>query len=178
MKMIRTMHILAAALLLAAAPAAAQPEPPADEAAAARDVLQAMSMREMIPRTMESMLEMQDEEQMSPRVRQMIVDFMNEHFTWEKLEPRYIRIYTDVYTLDELRGLAAFYRTPLGQRVVATMPELGKRSQQVGMEAVQEFLPRLMEAVMEDALKEMEAEEDGENAAPRAKAPVRPRGKP
>jgi hypothetical protein len=66
----------------------------------------------------------------------------------------------------------------LGRRVVETMPELGRRSQQVGMEAMQEFLPRLMEAVMEDALKETEAEEDGEDAAPRAKAPARPPRKP
>ncbi|HEU0013297.1 MAG TPA: DUF2059 domain-containing protein [Longimicrobium sp.] len=164
MKIICVPLAAAALLLAAAAPAAAQPELPADEVAAARDVLEAMSTRTMFPRVLDGLMSLQEaDEELPPRVRKMIRDFMEEHFTWEKLEPEFIRMYVDIYTLDELRGLAAFYRTPLGRRVVETMPELSRRSQQVGMDAVNEFLPRLMEAVMGEALEELG--EDGERPA-------------
>ena len=35
--------------------------------------------------------------------------------------------YTDLFTEQELRDIAAFYRTPAGRKVIETMPEMARR---------------------------------------------------
>jgi hypothetical protein len=151
--------LMTLALLLAAAvPAAAQPEPPAGEVAAARDLLEASRTRENFIKAMELGMEQGGMgEQLTPQVRQVLRDFMEEHFRYEDLEPAFIRVYADAFTEQELRDLAAFYRTPLGQRVVETLPEITAASQRIAMERMQEVMPQLMQAVMQA----MEEEEQG-----------------
>lgn len=149
--------LMTAALLLAcAAPAAAQPAVSAGEMTAARDLLEASRTRENFIKAMELGMEQGGMgEQLTPRIRQVLREFMEENFRYEDLEPQFIQVYADAFTEQELRDLAAFYRTPLGQRVVETLPEITAASQRIAMERMQEVMPQLMQAVME-AMEEEE----------------------
>lgn len=59
--------------------------------------------------------------------------------------------YARAFTLDELRGLAAFYESPLGQKTLAVLPGLQQRlapigmsaGREVGIEAMKETLRKL-----------------------------------
>ena len=85
--------LMTLALLLACAvPAAAQPEPSAGEAAAVRDLLEASRTRENFIKAMELGMEQGGMGELTPRVRQVLREFMEEHFRYEDLEPEFIRV--------------------------------------------------------------------------------------
>lgn len=158
--------VLAAALLLcAAAPAAAQEEPSPGEMQAVREFLEVTRVREMLPRTMEAMFSGALGDQMPPGFADVMREFMTEHFRYERLEPGYIRVYTELFTEEELRALVAFYRTPAGQRFVELTPELAARTQEITAEIMEDAMPELMQLMME-RMGDLE-----ENDTPRA--PVR-----
>lgn len=152
--------ILAAALLLCAAvPAAAQEEPSAGELAAVREFLEVSRARENFIRAMELGMEQQGGMmELTDELRQVIRGFMDEFFTYEALEPEFIRVYTEQFTEEEIRAVTAFYRTPAGMRLVERTPELTVAIQVVSMQRMQEHMPVLMQRIME-------AMEDEEPAA-------------
>lgn len=153
--------IMLAALLAFAAPAAAQEEPTPGEVQAGRELLEASRTRENFIRALEMGLEQgAGTDELTPAVRQALTNFMNEHFRYEDLEPDFVRMYTELFTEEEMRGMAAFYRTPLGQRMVEMLPELTVRSQAIVNDRLQAAMPELMETIME-AMEEGEGETPG-----------------
>lgn len=150
--------VLAAALALCAAvPAAAQQEPSAGEMQAVREMLDAMRVREMLPRTMETMLSGALGEEMPEEFLDIMREFFAEHLRYEDLEAGFARAYTDLFTEEEMRALTAFYRTPAGQRFVELTPELSGRIQQMTVEVMEDSLPELERMIQE----RLELEEGG-----------------
>jgi hypothetical protein len=164
----KTLILAAALLLCAAAPAAAQEAPSPGEMQAVREFLEVTRVRDNFARTVELMLEssmITGDEDLPPGFADLMREFMGEHFTYEVLEPGFVRVYTELFTEEEIRALTAFYRTPAGQRFVELTPELTARTQEVTNEIMQEAMPELMQAIME-----MAEEEEG---SPRKAPPVR-----
>ena len=147
--------ILALVLLFAGAlPAAAQGEPSAEEMAAAREVLRASQAREAFLRGFELGMAEGAGAEMTEQMRNVIREVMLEEFDWDEMEPEYARLYADIFTLDELRQLTAFYNSPIGRRMAETSPELAVGVQRIVNPRLQAVLPRLMQRVMEQAAKE------------------------
>ncbi|HTR46642.1 MAG TPA: DUF2059 domain-containing protein [Verrucomicrobiae bacterium] len=48
-----------------------------------------------------------------------------------------VPIYSKAFSMEDIQGLIAFYESPLGQRVVKTLPEVVQQSQEAGMEIEQ-----------------------------------------
>jgi hypothetical protein len=153
----KKMLMLAAAALLCATPAAAQGEPTPAEMAAARDLLEASNTRENFVQGLEIGMEMGGMGELTPGVRKALRDFINTHFRYEEMEPEFARAYADAFTEQELRDLAAFYRTPLGRRVVETQPAIMGATQRIAMEHMQALMPQLMPVIMEAMEKDEEA---------------------
>jgi hypothetical protein len=137
------------ALVLAATPAAAQPEVSPGEMAAVRELLEVSRTRENFILAMELGMEQGGMGELTPEVRTVLREFMDEHFRFEDLEPEMIRLYTDLYTEEEIRGMTAFYRTPLGQRVIETLPQLSAASTRIAQERLQTVMPQLIQRIME-----------------------------
>src|SRR5690606_22706570 len=53
------------------------------------------------------------------------------------LRKQVIAIYAESYTKDELLELPKFYKSPLGQQTLSTMPEVMRKSSMAGMQAAQ-----------------------------------------
>lgn len=159
----RHLFIALALTLAAAAPAAAQPEPSASELALVHEFLEVTRTSENLTRTIEALLQGGVGEDMPPGFVDVMREFFAEHFRYKDLEPGFIRMYTDLFTDEELRGLIAFYRTPVGQRMVELTPEIAARTQQITSEVMEAAMPQLMEMMMES----MDLEPDeGEKAPP------------
>ena len=142
-------RLLIVALALFAAPAAAQPEPSASEVAAVRELLEVSRSRESFIRAMELGMEESGMGELTPEVRKVVREFMDEHFRYEEIEPDLIAVYTRLYTEDEISGMTAFYRTPLGQRMVETSPELSVALQGTVQRRLQANMQQLVERIME-----------------------------
>ncbi len=154
--MMKTLLLAACLLLGAAVPAAAQEEPSAGELAAIRELLEVSRARENFIRGMELGMAAGGLTQMGDEVRQVMRDFMDEHFSYAEMEPQFIKAYADQFTEAEIRAFTAFYRTPAGMRMVERAPELAMAIQQATMGRMMELMPQLMERMMEAA------EDDGE----------------
>lgn len=158
--MMRTLLVAAALAVCAAVPAAAQEEPSPGEVAAIREMLEVSRTRENFIRGMElGMAQGGGMVQIDGRMREVLREFMDEHFSYEELEPDFIRAYAEQFTEDEIRAFTAFYRTPAGARFVERTPELGIAIQRITMERLTEALPQLMQRMMEAA------EDDSQKAA-------------
>ena len=55
-----------------------------------------------------------------------------------------VPLYAETYTLDEIRQLSAFYASPLGQKMQASMPALTMRSMEINQRVM---MPRIQKAM-------------------------------
>lgn len=76
-------------------------------------------------------------------------------FTTENLEPEMVKIYVGAFSEDELHQLAAFYKTPVGQKALAKMPEVMQQGAEVGLRLAKSHMSELQE-MLEAAKKERE----------------------
>lgn len=135
----------------AALPAHAQPAQPTPEhLAVAVETLEALDMQKQLDASIAMALEMQM--QQNPQLRQMegaMREFFEKYMSWEALKEDYAAIYARQFTIAELRQLAAFYRSPLGQKLAEATPALMQEGAELGQRRVQENLPELMQLVMQ-----------------------------
>ncbi len=54
-----------------------------------------------------------------------------------------VRIYAKYFTLQDIRGIIAFNRTPLGKKMISAMPAISKESIQVGVALTQRLQPAI-----------------------------------
>jgi hypothetical protein len=74
---------------------------------------------------------------------------MRSELTWDKLEPEYVRLYTETFDQSEIDGLIAFYQSPAGQAFIDKMPALMQKSMAIAQVHMQAVAPRIRDAVNE-----------------------------
>jgi uncharacterized protein len=130
-------------------PTDAAPGVSATHRLAAEEFLQAMNMEATFKESMETMLKMQIEA--NPALAQfedIMREFVNKYMNWPDLRSDFAAVYANLFTESELRELKSFYQTPLGNKLLSTMPELMARSSQVSQQKLQEHLPELQQKIM------------------------------
>ncbi|MBK1834734.1 DUF2059 domain-containing protein [Roseibacillus ishigakijimensis] len=144
------------------------------KAAAAAQLLDTMKVREQMavgfhaamgPSLQPMIEQMGLNEAQVAELNTIFTAWWEEDIDQEAVIAKFTELYTETFTLEELRELDAFYQTPLGQKVLHTMPELTQKGMQIGMEAAQneqEALKKRMQAFQE---KVMEDQADAEDAA-------------
>ncbi|MFZ6816212.1 DUF2059 domain-containing protein [Undibacterium sp. Rencai35W] len=75
------------------------------------------------------------------KFRAKIVVVYKEEISWEKLEPIFIKIYTDSLTQEEVDGITAFYQSPSGQAMIKKMPVIIQNT----MGSMQKIMVPMME---------------------------------
>jgi hypothetical protein len=118
---------------------------------------------------MPSLLPKDSSPEVAQQVQQMmpkILDSVYKQMTWESLKPDFIQIYSEVFTEQEIKDLTAFYKTPLGQKLIEKMPEVSEKS----MLIMQKRMPAMM-ADMQKTIQESVAQA---KAAAKAKASASP----
>ena len=90
----------------------------------------------------------QDSQPDNPRAKQFVDAFVarfQKHFDANSLNDRIIPIYDKYLTDDDLKGLIAYYHSPLGQRMLKSLPELTRESQAAGFAMGQKAAQETME---------------------------------
>jgi uncharacterized protein len=117
--------------------------------AAARELVDALNVQKVLDRSMENMLRAQTEQ--NPAMEQfadIMRAFFAKYVTWATLRDSYAQIYADLFTVQELRDMLAFYHSPTGRKVAELTPELTERGSELGRQAVQAHLPELQAQIM------------------------------
>jgi hypothetical protein len=77
--------------------------------------------------------------QFQSKLTKKIFDAMS----WDKMEPEYITLFSTVYTVEELKAIVAFYKSPAGQSMLKKQPMLMQKSMQIAQSKIQILLPEL-----------------------------------
>lgn len=132
----------------------------ADEAhrKAAADLLEATNTRKVMDSTMDQMLEAQIKAnaQLAP-LRGVMKQFLNKHLGYDSMKDDLITLYTEEFTEDELKQLAAFYQSPVGKKASEKLPTLMAKGGQLGMQRVQANQAELQQMVKDEIEKEKAA---------------------
>ena len=128
--LLMTLSCLCVAPLHAQAPAPAQQAINPEKEKAIRQLLDVTGTSKLMTQQMDQML---------TSFHSIFPDVPPE--AWTKLRARLrtddlltllIPVYDKYYTLDDLNGLLSFYQTPLGQKVIATLPQISRESMTIG----------------------------------------------
>jgi hypothetical protein len=88
--------------------------------------------------------------------QQRVMDVVNQKIGWKALEPDFISLYASTYTEEELDGIVAFYKSPIGQKMIEKTPVLTAKSTQITQQKMSELQPQLNQMV-QDFMKQMAA---------------------
>ena len=69
--------------------------------------------------------------------------YLAKYMSWDAMRDKYLDIYVEAYTEPELKGLVEFYKTPLGQKLLASLPQVMQRAADVGRTAVSAHMDEL-----------------------------------
>lgn len=87
---------------------------------------------------------------------QLVLDlqqFFYEIFVSEDTIRKIARLYSEYFSIDELQELIAFYKTPIGQKLVETNPVIANRSQQIGDEILKSKEKQYVELISKHILE-------------------------
>lgn len=146
MKMKRLTVLL---LVLGLFPLAAWAEgPEASHRQAAEELLKEMNVETTMLAAANAILDVQTKNDPSmANYRDVIQKWMVKYFTLDVMGPRMTDLYVSAFTESELRELAAFYKSPTGQKSLTTMPALMQQGAQLGTEIAQQHSAELTEMI-------------------------------
>jgi hypothetical protein len=90
------------------------------------------------------------------RMREKMMGVMKEELDWSVLEPLYISIYQESFSKDEVEGMLAFYRTPVGQSMIQKLPLVIQKSMSSMQERMGPMMKKL-QVIQEEAMREVQA---------------------
>jgi hypothetical protein len=100
-------------------------------------------------------------DQVTPEQKKQIADFqqrilalVNQKLGWKALEPDFITLYATTYTEEELDGILAFYKSPVGQKMLEKTPELMAKSTEITQQKMRQIQPE-MNQMIQDFMKQM-----------------------
>jgi hypothetical protein len=68
------------------------------------------------------------------RFEDQMFSLLADRLKWEKIKPKFVVVYDETFSKQELSDIVAFYKTPSGQSLLQKMPELIAKSSQIGQD--------------------------------------------
>lgn len=78
-----------------------------------------------------------------------MTQLVRKEMSWENIKGPIIEAYATVYTEEEVQELVAFYKTPVGQKMMAKLPQLMQTTKQLVKQSMQGLGPKLWELQLE-----------------------------
>jgi hypothetical protein len=78
-----------------------------------------------------------------------VIAQVEERMSWDKLKPEYMKVYGDVFSEEEITGIVAFYKTPIGRAMLAKMPQLMSKSMEIGQRRMADLIPEVQRRMQE-----------------------------
>ncbi len=163
--MLKKIYLILAILFLAF-PVCIQADD-ASRVAAAEKLLSVMNLKEMTAQILSQIKDMQmaqfmntvSSEKDRTVFQEKMMDFLTKELNWENLKSDYVNLYAEVFTEEELNGLADFHSSPIGQKYLKKTPELMRRSMQISQERMMKILPEIQKMAQEWEKKQKAAQE-------------------
>jgi hypothetical protein len=125
------------------------------------DVMHTKSLLDSITAKMNVVLEQEIQQSLqgktpTPAQRQAITNYKNrmqaiyrKAIAWQSMEPKYIQIYRESLSEEDVTAMLAFYKTPAGQEIVRKMPTIMNNTMLAVRETLQTMIPEIQQATNE-----------------------------
>ena len=114
------------------------------------------SMRQSLERTTAGQPVSPEQRRYLDAAPAVFANSVREEMSWEKLKPIFIDLYQDNFTQEEIDGMVAFYKSPVGVAFVNKVPAVMQQAQLRMQVRLQPMLEK-MKAAMDQALKDAQA---------------------
>jgi hypothetical protein len=96
------------------------------------------------------------------RMQKKLMDLLKEELDWSVLEPIYVTVYREHFSQQEVDGMLAFYRTPVGISVVDKLPLVVEQSM-LAMQTRMGPMLKKLELIQAEVVREVQqlAEKNG-----------------
>jgi hypothetical protein len=114
-------------------------------------------------------------DKVTPAQKRIIAEFQEkamklaiDSMGWKVMEPEYVKLYANTFSMQELDAALAFYKSPEGQSFMAKTPQLTTAGMKIVQERMGDLQPKLKD-LQDEFMKKMEAasEPAGKAAAPK-----------
>jgi len=120
----------------------------------AEEIMKLTNMQKMMDQTKVQIQQMQirvmQQLKVSEKDKKGAAEFQNKinemifnELTWDNIKSEYIKLFVDVYTIDELKGLVQFYKSPAGQSLIKKQPIIMQKSMMISQSKIQKLIPKL-----------------------------------
>ena len=92
------------------------------------------------------------------KFEERVFDLLADRLRWDRLKPEFVAIYDQTFTLEEVQGINAFYKSPVGQALLAKQPVLITRSIQTAQQLMVDTGPEIQKMTRE-FMEEMKKKE-------------------
>jgi hypothetical protein len=72
-----------------------------------------------------------------------------EIMSFDTMHNEYVKLFTDVYTIEELKGMISFYESPIGQSMIEKQPLIIKKVMELSQERMRILIPELKKMIEE-----------------------------
>ena len=93
-------------------------------------------------------------EQMLPGVAQAIGKIFNDPALIDEMIKEMVPLYTNNYSVEEIKQLTAFYKSPVGRKMMTLTPKLAAEGMAIGQRIMNPRLGKLMQDVMQELQKQ------------------------
>lgn len=119
---------------------------------AAEELLQAMKVDVQLNTSINQNLDLQLRAQPAlVPYKDVMREFFTKHISYEALKDELVQIYVDEFTQDELKQIAAFYKTAEGKKMIEKSPSLMNKGMQLGMQRVAKHQDELKQMIEDEA---------------------------
>lgn len=80
-----------------------------------------------------------------------MMDMLGKELSWDKMKNDYVSLYAETLSEEELKGLIAFYQSPVGKAFIQKQPELMKRSMELTQNLLMNIMPKIQQMAKEMA---------------------------
>lgn len=88
--------------------------------------------------------------------KEIFIDYQNklndqvfEIMGFEEMENEYLDLFTSTYTIEELKGLVAFYKSPVGKSMIEKQPQIIEKAMMMSQRRLQILIPELQKITAE-----------------------------
>jgi hypothetical protein len=148
------------ALISCTVPARADISP--EKRAAIESLLKATGMEKLMNQMIVQMIDTFKAQ--APDVPQEFWDKLLQQMDTHELIEKLMPIYDKYYTMDDLKAINAFYTSPVGQKLIANLPQITQESMQIGRQWGEDLGKRVAKQV-EDEQKARNAAKSGTDSA-------------
>ncbi len=78
---------------------------------------------------------------------------IGQQLSWDALRGDFIQAYAEAFSEDELKGLVAFYDSPLGQKLVEKQPAVTEKMGRLTQQKMMAVMPTIMQKIKDSAQK-------------------------